>query len=195
MTTTARRPMTPVTVPSLPEPPEPADGDYLGAALRLVHRQFDDLDLQILGLLRVDGRMATREMARRCGVPEGQVRRRLGRLLDQEAIRVTVLTEPSSVGLLLNAFVFIKCRMDSVQPIIAALSAAPEVRYVAFVTGSFDLVIEAFFYSRKHLSAFLTERLAGLDGLIASETSIVLEIGKLSYEWEVPEPATTAVPD
>ncbi len=171
----------------LPEPPEPPDGDYLAAALRLVHRAFDPADLQIVRLLREDGRMPTREIARRVGLHEGQVRRRVGRLLETGAFRITTLTEPVSLGLLLNAMLLIKCRMDRIEAVSADLASRPEVRYVAFVAGSYDLIVEAFFYSRRHLSVFLTKGLATMDGVLGSETSIVLQVSKLSYEWEIPD--------
>lgn len=172
-----------------PELPDPADGDFLAAALRLVHLRLDPLDLQIVSLLRQDGRMATREIARRCRMAEGPIRRRVARLLDEGIIRVTVLTEPTSVGLLLSALLLIKCRMDRMEAVSQDLADQPEVRYVAVVTGAYELIVEAFFYSRKHLTAFLTTRLAKMDGVIESQTSVVLDVAKLSYEWEIPTPA------
>ena len=58
------------------------------------------------------------------------------------------------------------------------------------VAGSYDLIVEAFFYSRRHLAMFLTQGLATMDGVLDSETSIVLQVSKLSYEWEIPDLAT-----
>lgn len=171
-----------------PEPPEPADEDFLGAALRLVHHQLDDIDLKMVVLLRKDGRMATREIARRCGLAEGPIRRRLARLLDDGIIRLTVLTDPPAVNLLLSALLMIKCRMGEMEEISRQVAQMPEVRYVAVVTGPYDLIVEAFFYSRRHLTTFLSKRLAKMDGVLDAQTSIVLHVAKLSFEWEIPAP-------
>lgn len=164
--------------------------DFVGAALRMVHKRLDDIDLHLVTLLHEDGRMATREMARRCGLAEGPVRRRLARLLDEGIIKVTVLTDPPSVNLRLSALVMVKCRMDSVEELSRQVSLMPEVRYVAMLTGEYDLILEAFFYSRRHLTSFLTKKLAKLDGVIDTQTSIVLDVAKLSFEWEVPAPVS-----
>jgi len=190
----ASRAPTPLVAPDLPEPTDPPDNDFIAAAFRLVNRRLDAIDLQVIGLLKGDGRMSTREIARRCGLPEGQARRRVTKLLDDGAIRVTVLTEPASVGLLLSAVLLINCRMDRIQAVSQELALRPEVRYVAFVAGSHDIIVEAFFYSRRHLAVFLTEQLATMDGVLASESQIVLHVSKLSYEWEIPDSAAPASP-
>lgn len=176
-----------------PEPPEPVDDDFLGAALRLVHHKLDDIDLQIVSLLHEDGRMATRQIARHCGLAEGSVRRRLTRLLDDGIVRVTVLTDPLSVNLLLSVFLMIKCRMGDLEEVSREVARMPEVRYAAILTGQYDLIVEAFFYSRRHLTHFLGKRLAKMEGIVDAQTSIVLQVAKLSYEWEIPSSAGTLV--
>jgi Lrp/AsnC family transcriptional regulator for asnA, asnC and gidA len=171
----------------LPEAPEPEDEDFLGAALRLVHRRLDEIDLKIVSLLHEDGRMATREIARRCELAEGSIRRRLQRLLEDDVIRVTVLTDPPSVNLLLSAFLMIKCRLGDMETVSKEVARMPEVRYVAVVTGTHDLIVEAFFYSRRHLTTFLSKRLAKMQGVVDTQTSIVLQVAKMSFEWEIPD--------
>lgn len=170
-----------------PEAPEPDDEDFLGAALRLVHRRLDETDLKIVALLHEDGRMATREIARRCELAEGSIRRRLQRLLEDDIIRVTVLTDPPSVNLLLSAFLMIKCRLGDMETVSQEVARMPEVRYVAVVTGTHDLIVEAFFYSRRHLTTFLSKRLAKMQGVVDTQTAIVLQVAKMSFEWEIPD--------
>jgi Lrp/AsnC family transcriptional regulator, regulator for asnA, asnC and gidA len=134
--------------------------------------------------------MATRQIARRCGLAEGSIRRRLARLLDDGIIRVTVLTDPPSVNLLLSAFLMIKCRMGDLEEVSHEVARMPEVRYVAVLTGPYDLIVEAFFYSRRHLTTFLSKRLSKMEGIVDTQTSIVLQVAKLSYEWEIPAPVS-----
>ena len=179
---------------NLPEPPEPADDDFLGAALGLLPRQLDSIDLEMIALLRGDGRMATREIARRCGLAEGPIRRRLARLLEEGMIRLTVLTDPPSVNLLLSAFLMLKCRMGDMEAISREVADMPEVRYVAMVTGPYDLIVEAFFYSRRHLTTFLSTRLAKMEGVVEAQTSVVLQVAKLSYEWGIPASGGPTLP-
>ncbi|MCI0867571.1 MAG: AsnC family protein, partial [Chloroflexi bacterium] len=42
---------------------------------------MDELDQRIMSLLQIDGRIPNAEIARKLGVSEGTVRRRVGRLL------------------------------------------------------------------------------------------------------------------
>jgi Lrp/AsnC family transcriptional regulator for asnA, asnC and gidA len=57
------------------------------------------------------------------------------------------------------------------------------VRYVAITTGTFDYIIEVILPSMQDLLHFLLSDLAGVPGLTHTETSLVLEITKQSYDW------------
>ena len=63
------------------------------------------IDDGIMAILREDGRLSNREVARRLDVSEGTVRQRLKKLQDAGAIRIGVVTDANRVGLAVSAWV------------------------------------------------------------------------------------------
>jgi Lrp/AsnC family transcriptional regulator for asnA, asnC and gidA len=59
---------------------------------------LDQIDQQIIAALAKDGRMSFREIARQLDVSEGTVRVRMGRLQDENLIRVTLVGSPLALG-------------------------------------------------------------------------------------------------
>jgi Lrp/AsnC family transcriptional regulator for asnA, asnC and gidA len=49
---------------------------------------MDELDRKIMALLQMDGRASNAKIAREVGVTEGTVRRRLGKLLEDDFIEI-----------------------------------------------------------------------------------------------------------
>lgn len=153
----------------------------------LVQLPYDDTDRQIICLLQEDGRMPHSEIARRLGLAEATVRKRLGRLKKEGIISVVAVPSPETVGLTQSAIISVACDLRRVDEIAAALERLPETRYLGYSAGSYDLIMECFFYSHEHLLDFIREKVATIPGIQKTETSIILKVRKFSYEWELPE--------
>jgi len=147
---------------------------------------YDRLDRQIIALLQHDGRMSNSAIARELGLAEATVRRRIGRLLDSGTLRVVAVPSPYTVGLTLSAIIGVSCELARLDEVAQTISGFIETRYLGYSTGSFDLMIEAFFYSHQHLLDFLTKKIAAIDGVTGTETAIILKVAKFSFEWELP---------
>jgi Lrp/AsnC family transcriptional regulator for asnA, asnC and gidA len=150
---------------------------------------YDQLDRKIIALLQQDGRMRNSTIAREIGVSETTVRKRLDRLVSENIIRVTAVPSPEMIGLTQSAIISISCDLDHLDELANVLRGFSETRYLGYSAGAFDLVMECFFYSHQHLLEFLTKKIAPLEGVKRTETSIILKVAKFSYEWEMPEPA------
>jgi Lrp/AsnC family transcriptional regulator for asnA, asnC and gidA len=150
---------------------------------------YDDNDRRIIALLRQDGRMANMQIARQLGLGEATVRRRLSRLLSSGALRVVAVPSPELAGFTVSAIIGVSCDLRYLEEIGSQVATFVETRYMGYSTGSFNLVIEAFFYSQQHLFDFLTKNLATLPGVNNTETSIILKVAKFSFEWELPPEA------
>lgn len=148
---------------------------------------YDPVDRRVISLLQEDGRMSYSEIARRMGVAEGTVRKRLGRLVDEGIIRIVPVPSPETVGLTQSAIISVSCDLELVDDIAEALEALPETRYLGYAAGEYDLITECFFYSHEHLLDFLRYKVAPIPGIRRTETSIILKVRKFSYEWELPE--------
>lgn len=154
---------------------------------------MDNVDRQILDLLREDGRRPNVEIARTLGISEGTVRKRIDRLLLSGDLKVVGIANPALVGYETRALISLKVELPHVNSVGKLLCEMPEVMSVYHVVGEHDFIIEAAFESDKHLTSFLTERLASLPGVVDSKTSHVLRVLKHSYEWALPQPPPPTV--
>lgn len=129
-------------------------------------------------MLQADGRRPVSEMARELDVSATTVQRRIDRLIDDGVIRIIALAKASLVGLPVHVIFGITAQVACIPSIEETLAAEDEVIWVAWTTGSYDLIAEAFFESHDHLRRFVQERLARIDGIIRVENATVLSLGK-----------------
>jgi Lrp/AsnC family transcriptional regulator for asnA, asnC and gidA len=149
--------------------------------------ELDHLDRKILACLREDGRMPNSSIARRTGVDEKTIRRRIQRLSETCGLRVVPVIDPDLIGRDTCLFIGLKVQLDRIEAVADAIKAMPEVRYLAYTTGPWDLLVEAFVGSRDHMAEFVISSIGKLAGVSTAETFNVLRIAKFGYEWEIPQ--------
>jgi Lrp/AsnC family transcriptional regulator for asnA, asnC and gidA len=149
--------------------------------------RLDDLDRRLVGALKQDGRMSYTQLASVLGVAEGTVRNRLSRLTESGTIHIGPIVDQSKIGYRLNVWIGVHCRPGSLRTVAEGLAQFHAVRYVGACTGAYDVVCEAVFLSQAEMLLFLENELAAVDGVTDTESSVVLEITKLGYEWELRE--------
>ena len=145
---------------------------------------LDDLDRRIMKLLRHDGRLTYAQIARTVGVSEPTVRKRIDRLVHAGAIIIMARLNPAPIGFPVDAFIGVRAVRGKVQEVGGQLAAMENVAYVAYVSGTFDIVIEAFLPDTEGLFKFLNEDLEAIDGISYTETWHVLRTEKFFYNWE-----------
>lgn len=150
--------------------------------------QLDETDRAIVDLLRQDGRMPYREIARRLDVSESMVRKRAGKLLDAGWMRIMAITDPLRLGVPILATTYAKVHPGAIDDVTDRLKRLDAVRYVAVGLGGHNLVVESLHGTHADLHAFIRREL-GLEGIIGSETIQVVEIHKSVWDWEIPEPS------
>jgi Lrp/AsnC family transcriptional regulator for asnA, asnC and gidA len=147
---------------------------------------IDDTDREILRVLQVDGRTSNTEIARRLGVTETTVRKRLAAMLEADLVQIVAVPTPRLAGLTVSAIMGISVQLKSLQKVADALVERPEVRYCGVSAGRYDLILEAFFTDHEHVVRFSKDVLGPMEGITDVETSLILKIEKFSYEWEIP---------
>lgn len=150
-------------------------------------RSIDHLDREIIAILQQDGRTANAEIARQLGVAEGTVRRRIERLIDEGIIKIAAVTDPFKVGIGIVVLINLDVELSHLEEVANKLVEMPCVRIVAYSTGVHDMLVEALFSSQQDLLEFLKDKLPLIPGIRKTETSILLNILKRSYEWEIPK--------
>ncbi len=144
---------------------------------------LDDLDKAIIKCLQLDGRRPYAQIGRELKVPEATVRQRAERLISRGVVQVVGVTDPLAMGFQQPAFIGLHvdaARLDEIAERIAELE---EVTYVVVTAGRFDMICEVVCADNEHLLRVLTEQLAAIDGVRATETMVELRFVKESYRW------------
>ena len=162
-------PLTPVP------PPRPADAER-GA----VH--LDDISKAIVEQLQQDGRRSYAKIATAVGLSEAAVRQRVARLTDAGVMQIVAVTNPLQLGFRRQAMLGIKAE-GNLDPVVAALSAMPEVDYVVITAGSFDVLAEVVCEDDDHLLALLNNEVRTIPGVRATESFVYLKLSKQTYQW------------
>src|SRR4051794_8001248 len=125
----------------------------------------DDLDMRIIGALQVDGRRPAVDIARQLGVPKSTVQRRLDALIRGGVVQVAAYVDSSRLGLGLHVHLNLRLDLGRFQEALEEIVALTEVRWVAVMTGPYDVVAEAYFASPQHLHEFIRDRLSKIRGV------------------------------
>jgi Lrp/AsnC family transcriptional regulator for asnA, asnC and gidA len=134
-------------------------------------------------LLQEDGRLTVTSLARTLGVTEPTARRKLRRLLDDGIIHVVATVDPFDVGYETPVIIGLKVERAKLDAVARRLSDLPQVRYVGASTGRVDLVVEVVVRTNQDLSDFLMNELASIEGVLDSETNLIVRIYKQSWSW------------
>ncbi|MCO5175909.1 MAG: Lrp/AsnC family transcriptional regulator [Thermomicrobiales bacterium] len=145
--------------------------------------QLDDLDRQIISLLREDGRRSNREVARRLGVPEATVRYRVRRLTDSGVLKIAASVDPEHLGYALTSVISVSVEPRRFVEASNTIAAMPQVMWLAITTGASDLVLTASFHNQEEMFTFVADELAHVPGISRIETSVCMRVVKKSHEW------------
>lgn len=138
-------------------------------------RNLDATDMRIAYYLGADGSLSNRELARKLGISEGSVRRRLGRLTEEGLLRISALANLESRPDAFLAIVAVKIDGRRLTECAQRIASLPSVLTTLIVTGRHDLMAVIMAPSRMTLVDFVTNELSGVPGVMDSETSIVLK--------------------
>ena len=134
-------------------------------------------------LLQEDGRLTVTSLARTLGVTQLTARRKLRRLLGDGIIQVVATVDPFDVGYETPVIIGLKVKRAKLDAVARRLSDLPQVRYVGASTGRVDLVVEVVVRTNQDLSDFLMNELASIEGVLDSETNLIVRIYKQSWSW------------
>lgn len=146
---------------------------------------LDEIDRRVIKILQADGRRPNTEIARELHVSETTIRKRIAQLVSRGLINIVAVPTPRAVGLTLSAIIGISVTLPKLREISEELKRQQEVRYVGVSTGRYDIIVEAFFFDQQHFLDFISSKLSRMDGITGLETSMILDVVKFSYEWEI----------
>ncbi|MFP3897089.1 MAG: response regulator [Anaerolineales bacterium] len=144
---------------------------------------MDRTDRRIINLLCENGRRSNVDIARRLGVSEGTVRKRIDQLLEDGVLEIRGVVDPVKAGYETRVLIFLTIELPHMQEAEELLHHIPEVATIYWVTGEHDLVIDVILRSDEHLRSFLTGRLNRIPGIVRTETSHILRVQEKPIDW------------
>jgi Lrp/AsnC family transcriptional regulator for asnA, asnC and gidA len=139
---------------------------------------IDEFDHRLIEELHKDGRASYTDLARKLGVVEGTVRTRVKHLLRKNILAIAALPNLSELGYRLTSIIGLQVRMADLRKVADALAKNPNVCYLAFVTGRYDLMAIIVTRSHKELSDFIENEISAIPSILRSETFVNLDVIK-----------------
>ncbi len=142
---------------------------------------MDELDREIVDLLQLDGRVSHTRIARQLGVSEGTVRRRVGRLIQDDVVRISAVPNLARMGYTTTALIGIQTSPGRSDEVAEALATLEEVHDVAITTGAYDIFISVGLESAEMLGNLLHTRIGVIEGVQNTQTFVNLSIKKRAH--------------
>ncbi|MEM0014464.1 MAG: Lrp/AsnC family transcriptional regulator [Zestosphaera sp.] len=149
--------------------------------------KVDNLDLQIIDLLRSNSRLKSSEIAKRLGRPRTTVVQRIRRLEASGVIQsYTVRVRPEALGYSYYTYVAIKVRkgltgrldqLELAKKLVSESRSRSELPYIeeaVIVTGAYDIILRVWVRNWEELSRYLLKYLPSIEEIESTETFMVL---------------------
>ena len=140
---------------------------------------MDDIDRELLGLLRADARATVASLAQVLRVARGTVQNRLARLeAEGTIVGYSVRLKPQAEEHRIRALTTIAVEGNRGETVLRTLRGDPAVEALHSTNGRWDIVAEL---RAENLEAFdrVLSRIRLIDGIASTETSLLLSTHKL----------------
>jgi DNA-binding Lrp family transcriptional regulator len=141
-------------------------------------------DRQIIRVLQSDGRLPFSEVARRLGLPEKTVRRRVEQLRSDGIIEITTVADPVLLGYGASAMVGVRIERAGASDVATRLAAIDAIDYVVVSTGRFDLLAEVLSPTTEALIAAIEREIRPIPGVVACESFPYLHLYHQQPQWD-----------
>ncbi len=140
---------------------------------------MDEIDRQLLGLLRVNARTPVATLAKKLQIARGTVQNRMSKLEREGVIAgYSVRLKPEVDERRIAALMTIAVEGNNADKVLRTLRGDPAVQTLHTTNGRWDIVAEL---RADSLEAFdkVLGRIRQVDGIVSTETSLLLSTHKL----------------
>jgi Lrp/AsnC family transcriptional regulator for asnA, asnC and gidA len=142
---------------------------------------MDSLDEKIIRLLEKDARASSETLSHKLNTSPATVRRRIKNLVGTGVLRLVALIDPHKANLPIVCGIRLNVDHGKLEMAASRLASYSEVKWIATVTGPFEIFVTAAFRSTTEMSDFVQDKLAKIEGLRGTETFICLNVRKGRY--------------
>ena len=140
--------------------------------------KIDKLDRQILEIIMKNARIASKDVALKCGVSRAAIHQRIQRLIDMKVITGSGYhVNPKLLGYSTCTFIGIKLEKGSLyQDLISEFEKIEEVVECHITTGPYTMMVKLYARDNEHLMQLLNGKIQNIPGVTATETLISLDL-------------------
>ena len=148
---------------------------------------LDQLDRELIKELQNEGRKSYRDIGRMMGVSEGTIRKRVKRLQEQGVMKIRAVLNPRKFGYNVESIIAFQVRMADLDDVVDLLIKKPNIRYLAYVAGRYDMIASIITRTTEELGQFMKDHIYSSTSILRAETFINLEIVKNPWIeiWDV----------
>ncbi|MFT5709834.1 MAG: DNA-binding Lrp family transcriptional regulator [Halioglobus sp.] len=144
---------------------------------------LDDIDHAIIDLLRADGRLPYRALARELQLTEATVRSRVKRLEESDTMRVVAVTDIEAAGYQMLLAIGVQVEDRSPSDVAHDLAKIPEIFSVNVVVGTHDVEILLVAEDLDALNALQAKVLSTVPGIRRLTASLAIDVLKNQPDW------------
>lgn len=144
---------------------------------------IDAVDRKIVAALQQNGRAGWTEIARRLDLTVATTSRRGSTLITDGVVRVACMPFAEQAGPAQRVMLRIRCAPGEQHRVAAHIATRPDVRFLALVTGSCDIMAEIVVPRPDQLHTVLIQGLQSVPGILGSEATLMLHTYKVSHDW------------
>ena len=145
--------------------------------------KIDQVDCNIISLLQKDGRLSNTTIAKKLGISEATVRTRLNKLLKNGFIQIVAVSNPIKLVFEISGIISISYDSRKLDNVTKKLKQLVPAWYIVTTTGATDIYMEFVLKSMNELNDLIYNKINKIDGVLRTETSIILEFIKRRYDW------------
>ena len=138
-------------------------------------KMTDELDLELIRQLQKDGRARHVDLAKKLNVVEGTVRKRIRDLLENNIIKTIAAPNISKLGYNFIGFMALQVQVAKLRRIADLLGKKPNVCYLAFVTGRYDMIAIVITRSPEEFAHLIEKEISTIPGVVRLESFVNLE--------------------
>ena len=133
--------------------------------------------------MQKNGRISNTVIAKKLGISEATVRVRLKRLIKEEYIQIVAVSNPLKLGFEIVGLIRINVDIKKLEHVTEELKKMKQIWYIIHATGGSDIFTEFVTKSIAELNDLIFNKIYKIDGVVKTETSIILDFIKRRYDW------------
>ena len=144
---------------------------------------MDDLDFSIVAHLQKTGWTSNRKIAKKCGVTEGAIRYRIGKLQEKNLLQFVTSFDPGVLGLKYWSWLRVNVHPEKLDGVIETLKESRWSKYLAVTTGQKSLTCLALTRGKRELEVIIDNKVRVLPGVNDISASQLVSNYKLDKRW------------